>query len=147
MTKQRIEINGIEVGGGAPLFLIAGPCVLEDAETVFEIAASLKELTNEIGIPFIFKASYDKANRTSIDSFRGPGLVQGLRLLSAVKDKFGVSVLSDVHRIKEVGRRRRYWMSFKSPHFCADKRISCLQQLKPENRLILRKDSSSRHGI
>ncbi len=102
MQKQKLKIDGIELGHGAPLFLIAGPCVLEDQETVFEIAGFLKDLTDEIGIPFIFKASYDKANRTSIDSFRGPGLVEGLRLLSAIKDKFGVRVLSDVHRIHEI---------------------------------------------
>ena len=102
MQKQKLKINGIELGHGAPLLLIAGPCVLEDQETVFEIAGFLKDLTDEIGIPFIFKASYDKANRTSIDSFRGPGLVEGLRLLSAIKDKFGVRVLSDVHRIHEI---------------------------------------------
>lgn len=102
MQKQKLKIDGIELGHGAPLFLIAGPCVLEDQETVFEIAGFLKDLTDEIGIPFIFKASYDKANRTSIDSFRGPGLVEGLRLLSAIKDKFGVLVLSDVHRIHEI---------------------------------------------
>ena len=102
MQKQRLKINGVELGRGAPLFLIAGPCVLEDEETVFDIAEFLKDLTDAIGIPFIFKASYDKANRTSIDSFRGPGLIKGLRILNRIKEKFDVTILSDVHRIKEV---------------------------------------------
>jgi len=103
IQKQRLKINGVELGRDAPLFLIAGPCVLEDEETVFDIAQFLKDLTDAIGIPFIFKASYDKANRTSIDSFRGPGLIKGLRMLSRIKEKFDVTILSDVHRMKEVG--------------------------------------------
>ena len=102
MQKQRLKINGVELGRDAPLFLIAGPCVLEDEETVSDIAEFLKDLTDAIGIPFIFKASYDKANRTSIDSFRGPGLIKGLRILNKIKEKFDVTILSDVHRIKEV---------------------------------------------
>ena len=81
----------MEIGRGAPLFLIAGPCVLEDEDTVFDIAGFLKELTDAVGIPLIFKASYDKANRTSIDAFRGPGLTKGMRLLNRIKEKFDVS--------------------------------------------------------
>ena len=117
IQKQRLKINGVELGRGAPLFLIAGPCVLEDEETVFDIAQFLKDLTDAIGIPFIFKASYDKANRTSIDSFRGPGLIKGLRMLSRIKEKFDVTILSDVHRIKEVGEAAKVLDIIQIPAF------------------------------
>ncbi len=85
-----------------PFFLVSGPCVIEDEAVTLRIATRLKELTDSLGIPFTFKASYDKANRTAITSFRGPGIVDGLRVLAAVKKSLGVPVLSDVHRISEV---------------------------------------------
>lgn len=85
-----------------PLFLISGPCVIEDEDVTLRIATRLKELTDRLGIPFTFKASYDKANRTSISSFRGPGMQAGLKILDKVKQSIGVPVLSDVHRIQEV---------------------------------------------
>lgn len=77
--------------------LIAGPCVIESEEQLLSIAGQLKEITDELGIPFTFKASFDKANRTSIDSFRGPGLEEGLRILQAVKDQYGLPVCTDIH--------------------------------------------------
>lgn len=98
-----VNIENLPIGEGHPLVLIAGPCVIENEDRVFEIAAFLKSLTDEMGIPFIFKASYDKANRTSIHSFRGPGPEEGLKILGKVKRDLGVRILSDVHRIREVG--------------------------------------------
>ena len=97
-----VNIDDLLLGRGQPLTLIAGPCVIEDADRVVEIATFLKRLTAELGIPFIFKASYDKANRTSLDSFRGPGPEEGLKILAEVKRSLGIPVLSDVHRIREV---------------------------------------------
>lgn len=97
-----VNIDDLLLGRGQPLTLIAGPCVIEDADRVFEIATFLKGLTAELGIPFIFKASYDKANRTSLDSFRGPGPEEGLKILAEVKRSLGIPVLSDVHRIRDV---------------------------------------------
>ena len=85
-----------------PLFLISGPCVIEDEDVTLRIATRLKELTDRLGIPFTFKASYDKANRTSISSFRGPGMQEGLNVLAKIKETLGVPILSDVHRIHEV---------------------------------------------
>jgi 2-dehydro-3-deoxyphosphooctonate aldolase (KDO 8-P synthase) len=85
-----------------PFFLVSGPCVIEDEAVTLRIAARLKELTDSLGIPFTFKASYDKANRTAITSFRGPGLTDGLRVLAKVKETLDVPILSDVHRISEV---------------------------------------------
>lgn len=86
----------------SPLFLISGPCVIEDEAVTLRIAGRLKELTDELGMPFTFKASYDKANRTAIGSFRGPGMADGLQVLAKVKATLGVPILSDVHRISEV---------------------------------------------
>jgi len=99
-----INIDDITVGGGAPLALIAGPCVIEDYETTFTVASFLKDLTRRLKMPFILKASYDKANRTAISSFRGPALQEGLEILARIKSELGVPVLSDVHRISEVAR-------------------------------------------
>ena len=88
---------GFDVGHQRPFFLIAGPCVIEAEGLVIEIAGRMKELTGELGIPYIFKASYDKANRSSKGSFRGPGLDEGLRILAEVRRQVGVPVLTDVH--------------------------------------------------
>lgn len=99
-----VKTGNISIGQKAPLVLISGPCVIEDYETSSEIAFFLKELTGKLDIPFIFKASYDKANRTSISSFRGPGLIDGIDILKRIKKKFGIKILSDVHSINEIDR-------------------------------------------
>jgi len=91
------------MGGGAPLVLIAGPCVIESADHALGIARELKRITSALGIPFVFKASYDKANRTSVESYRGPGLVEGLKVLERVKAETGLPVLTDVHEIDQTG--------------------------------------------
>ncbi len=101
MTKE-IKIGNVKIGGGNPIVLIAGPCVIESEALTLKAAAILKEITDEVGIPFIFKSSYDKANRSSISSYRGPGLKKGLKILKKVKEKFGVPVLSDVHCKAEI---------------------------------------------
>ncbi|MFC1896108.1 3-deoxy-8-phosphooctulonate synthase [Thermodesulfobacteriota bacterium] len=95
-------IHDIPVGSEAPLLLIAGPCVIEEETATLETAAALKNLADDTEIPLVFKSSYDKANRTSINSFRGPGLVEGLRVLARVKEEVGIPVLSDVHRVEDV---------------------------------------------
>ncbi len=92
-----MELCGFEVGIERPMFLIAGPCVIESEALVMETAAELKGITAELEIPFIFKASFDKANRTSTGSFRGPGIEEGLRILEKVKTELGLPVLTDVH--------------------------------------------------
>ncbi|MCJ7664464.1 MAG: 3-deoxy-8-phosphooctulonate synthase [Desulfobacterales bacterium] len=100
--SKGIHIKGITVGGGAPLVLIAGPCVIEGEKFTLSLAKQLQEITRNLPIPLIFKASYDKANRTSISSGRGPGLAEGLRILQRVKDETGLPILSDVHSVGEV---------------------------------------------
>ena len=92
-----MQLCGFEVGLDRPLFLIAGPCVIESEQLQIDVAGKLKEITERLGINFIFKSSFDKANRTSIGSFRGPGMEEGLRVLAEVKRQLGVPVLTDVH--------------------------------------------------
>jgi 2-dehydro-3-deoxyphosphooctonate aldolase (KDO 8-P synthase) len=92
-----VSLGDIVFGDGRPFALIAGPCVIESEAHVLEIAGRLREITSRTGVPFVFKASYDKANRTSTHSFRGPGLDEGLRVLAAVKSKIGVPILTDIH--------------------------------------------------
>ena len=92
-----MKLLSYDVGPREPFFLIAGPCVIENRELIFQVAETMKAITAELGIPYIFKASFDKANRTSADSFRGPGLDEGLALLADVKKQVGVPVLTDVH--------------------------------------------------
>lgn len=92
-----MKLCGFEVGHDRPFFLIAGPCVVESEGLVLDIAGRMQEITSELGIPYIFKASYDKANRSSRGSFRGPGIEQGLRILAEVKRQLGLPVLTDVH--------------------------------------------------
>jgi 2-dehydro-3-deoxyphosphooctonate aldolase (KDO 8-P synthase) len=92
-----MKLCNFEVGLDKPLFLIAGPCVIESEKMALETSAQLKEITSRLGIPFIYKSSFDKANRSSGDSFRGPGMEEGLRILQKVKDEIGVPVLTDVH--------------------------------------------------
>ncbi len=101
---KKIHVGGIKIGGGEPFVLIAGPCVIESEKLARKVAASLKEITTELGIPLIFKSSYDKANRSSVSSFRGPGLEKGLRILRGIRDDFGIPVLSDVHRFEEIAK-------------------------------------------
>ncbi|OGW62521.1 MAG: 3-deoxy-8-phosphooctulonate synthase [Nitrospirae bacterium RIFCSPHIGHO2_01_FULL_66_17] len=102
MTTHEVTIDGLVLGQEHPLFVIAGPCVIENETLCLRVAERLQIITSALGIPFIFKSSYDKANRTSGASFRGLGLDEGLRILRKVNEEIGVPVLSDVHSIEEV---------------------------------------------
>jgi 2-dehydro-3-deoxyphosphooctonate aldolase (KDO 8-P synthase) len=97
-----MKLCGFEVGLNRPLFVIAGPCVVESRQLAFDTAGELKEITSALGIPFIYKSSYDKANRSSIRSFRGLGMDKGLEILSAVRKELEVPVLTDVHEIDDI---------------------------------------------
>jgi len=101
MTKE-ISIGNVKIGGTSPLVLIAGPCVIENEETTLRAAERLISITAAVGVPLVFKASYDKANRTSVTSFRGPGIKEGLRILAKVKSSFGLPLLSDIHGIDQI---------------------------------------------
>jgi len=101
MVKE-IVIGNIKIGGTRPLVLIAGPCVMESEADTLHCAERLMTIANGVAVPLIFKASYDKANRTSVTSYRGPGIKEGLRILAKVKEALGVPVLSDIHSIEQV---------------------------------------------
>ncbi len=101
MTRE-INIRGVKIGGNNPFALIAGPCAIESEGATLDAATRLKKMTSDIGIPFIFKSSYDKANRSSFKSYRGPGLKQGLQILRRVARELDLPVLSDVHRFEEI---------------------------------------------
>lgn len=92
-----VQIGPLSVGGGHPLVFIAGPCVIESAQHAVEIASAIRDIARRCGVPVIFKASYDKANRTSRTSFRGPGLDAGLKVLADVRDRTGLPILTDIH--------------------------------------------------
>jgi len=98
------DIRGIPIGGNNPFVLFAGPCVIEDEKSCFGMAAELKELCSELGIPLVFKASYDKANRSSIHSYRGVGIERGKRLFEKIRAELKLPIVSDVHSIEEVER-------------------------------------------
>jgi 2-dehydro-3-deoxyphosphooctonate aldolase (KDO 8-P synthase) len=97
-----VKLCGFRAGLDQPLFLIAGPCAIESEQLALETAHALRDITTRLGIPFIYKSSFDKANRSSINSFRGPGMEEGLRILQKVKDEAGVPVLTDVHEYTDI---------------------------------------------
>jgi 2-dehydro-3-deoxyphosphooctonate aldolase (KDO 8-P synthase) len=103
MLTKVVQIADVAVGAGNPLAVIAGPCVIESKESALAHAARLKEAADRVGVPYIFKSSFDKANRSSVRSYRGPGLQEGLEVLAEVKRKIGVPVLTDVHEKEQVG--------------------------------------------
>ncbi len=100
--NKTLSAGSVSIGGDHPLVLIAGPCVIENEEHTLELARSLQEIAGRVGVGLIFKASYDKANRTSVKSYRGPGVDEGLKILSVVKEKTGLPILSDVHDLSQV---------------------------------------------
>jgi 2-dehydro-3-deoxyphosphooctonate aldolase (KDO 8-P synthase) len=112
-----LKLCGFEVGLDKPFFLIAGPCVVESEQLQMDVAGKLKEMTGELGIPFIFKSSYDKANRSSGKSFRGPGMEKGLEILAKVRKTLGVPVLTDVHTQEEVPTVAQFVDVLQTPAF------------------------------
>ena len=103
MAAKRVKVGHIDIGAAGPLAVIAGPCVIESRESALKHASALKQAADRVGVPYIFKSSFDKANRSSGDSFRGPGLEKGLAILAEVKTKIGVPVLTDVHEQEQIG--------------------------------------------
>src|SRR5689334_11604284 len=97
LSVTPLQLGDITIGGGSPFVLIAGPCVIESEPHALELAGRLVDVSRRLRVPFIFKASYDKANRTSGRSFRGPGLDEGLRVLAAIKSRYQIPILTDIH--------------------------------------------------
>jgi|AntAceMinimDraft_3_1070362.scaffolds.fasta_scaffold00159_21 2-dehydro-3-deoxyphosphooctonate aldolase (KDO 8-P synthase) len=115
--KSKIKIGNFTIQADDTFFFIAGPCVIEDEATTLEVACFVKQLSDELSIPAIFKTSYDKANRTSLESFRGPGIEEGLEIIRKVKDQTGLPVLSDVHGINELERAAKVLDVIQIPAF------------------------------
>ena len=137
MTATRaVRIGGVTIGGGAPLALIGGPCAIENEKHALMVAERLQRVTAAAGVPFIYKSSYDKANRSSIHSYRGPGLIEGLRILRSVKEKTGLAVLSDVHDVSEVAPAAEVLDVLQVPAFLCrqtDLIVACARSGRPVN--------------
>jgi 2-dehydro-3-deoxyphosphooctonate aldolase (KDO 8-P synthase) len=131
-----MKLCGFEVGIHQPLFLIAGPCVIESRDFAIETAGQLKEIAERVGIPFIYKSSYDKANRSSTKTFRGFGMEEGLKILAEVKSQIGVPVLTDVHTAEQVPHVAAVVDVLQTPAFLCrqtDFIVACAQSGKPVN--------------
>ena len=129
-ANSTVEVGGVRFGNALPLALIAGPCALESKAHAFEMATALKEIAARVGIGFVYKTSFDKANRTSGKSARGIGLEQALPIFSEIREKLKVPVLTDVHDAEQCGRVAPAVDVLQIPHFSADKRIFSLQPPK-----------------
>lgn len=132
---NEVRVGDIRIGKGHPLVLIAGPCVIEGEAIVLEIAERLKELCEEMKIPLIFKASYEKDNRGSEKSYKGPGLKEGMRILGKVKEKTGLPVLSDIHRMEDVDQAREVLDVIQVPAFLCQQ-TSLLLKVGEANRVV-----------
>jgi 2-dehydro-3-deoxyphosphooctonate aldolase (KDO 8-P synthase) len=137
VTRTRaVRIGAVAIGGGAPLALIGGPCAIENEKHALMMAERLQRVTADAGVPFIYKSSYDKANRSSIHSYRGPGLTEGLRILQKVKDETGLAVLSDVHDVSEVAPAAQVLDVLQIPAFLCrqtDLIVACAKSGRPVN--------------
>jgi len=131
-----MKLGAYQVGLDRPFFLIAGPCVIESRQLAFDTAGRLQEITRKLGIPFIYKSSFDKANRSSGESFRGPGMQEGLQILADVREHFGVPVLTDVHTTEQVAEVAAVVDVLQTPAFlCRQTDVirACAASLKPVN--------------
>jgi 2-dehydro-3-deoxyphosphooctonate aldolase (KDO 8-P synthase) len=135
-ATRPVRIGAVTIGGGAPLALIGGPCAIENEKHALMMAERLQRLTGDAKVPFIYKSSYDKANRSSIHSYRGPGLTEGLRILQKVKDETGLAVLSDVHGVSEVAPAAQVLDVLQVPAFLCrqtDLLVACARSGRPVN--------------
>jgi 2-dehydro-3-deoxyphosphooctonate aldolase (KDO 8-P synthase) len=135
-ATRAVRIGSVSVGGGGPLALIGGPCAIEDEQHALMVAERLLDITSAARVPFVYKSSYDKANRSSVHSYRGPGLKEGLRILRRVKDVLGLPVLSDVHDVSEVGPAAEVLDVLQVPAFLCrqtDLILACARSGRPVN--------------
>jgi 2-dehydro-3-deoxyphosphooctonate aldolase (KDO 8-P synthase) len=135
-ATRGVRIGAVTVGGGAPLALIGGPCAIENEKHALMVAERLQRITAAAGVPFVYKSSYDKANRSSIHAYRGPGLAEGLRILKKVKEETGLAVLSDVHDVSEVAPAAEVLDVLQVPAFLCrqtDLIVACARSGRPVN--------------
>ena len=137
--QRQAKIGKVKVGGGNPIVLIAGPCVIESEASCIDHAAAISEIAKDAGMDFVFKASYDKANRSSIRSFRGPGLVKGLKILSKVKKRIGVPVISDVHSPDEAKTAGRTLDAVQIPAFLSRQTDLLVAAAKTKKCVVVKK--------
>ncbi len=136
MITREVKIGSVKIGGGNPLAFIAGPCVIEDEISTLKNAEKLRQYSETLGLPIIFKSSYDKANRTSVTSFRGPGIREGLNMLGKVRSETGLPLISDVHSIDEVQEAARTLDILQIPAFLCrqtDLIVAAAETGKPVN--------------
>jgi 2-dehydro-3-deoxyphosphooctonate aldolase (KDO 8-P synthase) len=139
-VAKEIEVNSrVRIGGTNPLFLIGGPCVIESEKHALGLAHRIKSTCEDLNIPYIFKASYDKANRSSIKSYRGPGLDKGLKILQRIKDELQIPVLSDVHETIQVARAAEVLDIIQIPAFLSRQTDLILEAAKTEKPLNIKK--------
>jgi 2-dehydro-3-deoxyphosphooctonate aldolase (KDO 8-P synthase) len=139
-VAREIEItSAVRVGGRNPLFLIGGPCVIESEEHTLHMAGEIKAVCDGLGLPFIFKASYDKANRSSIESYRGPGLDKGLAILSAVRSELDIPVLSDVHETGQIQKAAEALDVIQIPAFLCRQTDLVVEAAKTQKPLNIKK--------
>jgi 2-dehydro-3-deoxyphosphooctonate aldolase (KDO 8-P synthase) len=134
-----VKVGNIEIGGGKPIVLIAGPCVIESENHVLRTAEKIKRATSDADIPLVFKASYDKANRSSIDSFRGPGLIKGLKCLTKIKQELSVPILSDVHTEEEIEPAAQVLDVLQIPAFLCRQTIMLIKAAKTGRTVNVKK--------
>jgi 2-dehydro-3-deoxyphosphooctonate aldolase (KDO 8-P synthase) len=136
IRTRAVRIGSVVIGGGAPLALIGGPSAIENEKHALMVAERLQRVTADARVPFIYKSSYDKANRSSINAYRGPGLTEGLRILQKVKDETGLAVLSDVHDVSEVAPAAQVLDVLQVPAFLCrqtDLIVACARSGRPVN--------------
>jgi len=138
-AREIVISDKVKIGGANPLFLIGGPCVIESQEHAFFMAKEIKNICQDLGISFIFKASYDKANRSSISSYRGPGLEKGLEILSLIKKKLDLPVLSDVHETSQVEKAAQVLDVIQIPAFLCRQTDLIIEAARTKKTLNLKK--------
>jgi len=140
MTKSRaVKVGKIKIGGGSPIVLIAGPCVIESEKSAIKHAQAIKKIAEKLNIPFIFKSSYDKANRSSVRSYRGPGLKKGLSILAKIKKQVKVPVISDVHSLDEIKNAKEVLDVIQIPAFLSRQTDLILAAAKTKKPINIKK--------
>ena len=144
---NKVKLANFEIGGGEPLVLLAGPCVLEGLERSLMIGRGIKEITDRLGIPYVFKASFDKANRSAYHSFRGPGLTEGLKMLGQIKKELGVPVVTDIHESCQAEPAAKVVDILQIPAFLS-RQTDLLHAAAQTGAVVnVKRDSSSRRTI
>jgi 3-deoxy-D-manno-octulosonic acid (KDO) 8-phosphate synthase len=144
---KKVTTGSVVFSNDMPISIMAGPCVIESRDHIHHIAGSIGEITRDLGIGFVFKSSFDKANRTSVSGFRGPGMQAGLEILDSVRKTFQVPVVTDIHDTRNVLRLHRMSIFCKFRLSCVARQIFCLRREKPGKWSMLKRDSFLLHGI